>query len=92
MSTVGEYFMAYLNGETSLEETCDKAVAFIDKVILEHTFTCQICGRVIPPKVFYVGEGLCIESDRAEIRGGLKNKILKKDICNECYKKLTLNI
>lgn len=54
------------------------------------TFICNMCGRIIYPKVTIDRYGISVVDERAEIRGGLGNHILKKNVCNECIHKMQI--
>lgn len=55
-----------------------------------HIFVCEICGKTITPKITTNEHGIFVESDRTELRGGLGNQVLKKNVCRECARRMTL--
>lgn len=63
--------------------------AFIDR-FKAATFICRGCGEIIYPKVTANEQGIFIESNRAEVRGGKGNYCIEKDVCEECLKKVSL--
>lgn len=48
------------------------------------TFVCSVCGDTVYPKISVNEQGIFINSVRSELRGGLSNKPLKKNVCNRC--------
>lgn len=54
------------------------------------TFICDVCGEIVYPKVTTNEHGIFIESENAEIRGGLGNHVIKKNVCKNCLSVLSM--
>ena len=67
----------------------DTLVSFLE-VYKSATFICESCGEIIFPKVTANEHGICIESCKAKIRGGIGNHCIKKNICEDCYQKMSM--
>lgn len=78
----------YFGGEESFETALERAVSVFEQSITTGTFTCDICKEVIFPKVTVNEHGIFVESSKSEIRGGLGNRVLKKNVCEDCERKL----
>ncbi len=80
----------FADAEISLKDAIDNAANLFHKTIENNTFTCEICRKTIIPKVTVNGHVISVESERTELRGGLGNKILKRNICSECARRMTV--
>ena len=50
---------------------------------------CQICGKIIRPKITASEQGIFIETKYASIRGGKGNLCVKEHVCEDCVRKLS---
>ena len=48
------------------------------------TFVCSVCGEIVFPKVIESDGNVSIETTRAELRGGIGNRLLRGDVCEKC--------
>lgn len=48
------------------------------------TFVCSVCGEIVFPKVIESDGNVFIETTRAELRGGIGNRLLRGDVCEKC--------
>lgn len=55
-------------------------------LIKQNTYICSCCGNIIFPAI----KNNEISQDKNNIRGGLGNKILKENVCNECVNKFAI--
>lgn len=53
-------------------------------------FLCDVCGKIVYPKVTINESGIFIERESAEFRGGLGNHIIKKNVCENCLNAINL--
>ncbi len=78
----------FFAGEMSLEDALNDTTEMFYKALAENTFVCEVCGETIMPKITTNEHGIFIDSARAEIRGGLGNKVLKRNVCEGCLKRM----
>ena len=57
---------------------------------LSKSYTCGVCGEVVKPKIYFESGEIYIDVDKSSIRGGIGNKILQDNICDECAKKMLI--
>lgn len=53
-------------------------------VFKSETFVCSVCGEIVFPKVIESDGNVSIETTRAELRGGIGNRLLRGDVCEKC--------
>jgi len=51
-----------------------------------------VCGKTIEPMIKVWGDEVLFYSDRSEARGGLGNKVIKKNACNDCLREINAGI
>ena len=54
------------------------------------TYICSVCGDIIFPEIEFDGENINMITTKCETRGGLGNRVQKKDICESCKQKMRL--
>lgn len=89
MVNITNEFVPYFGGETSLDTALSNAVELFLDTYKAGTFVCDVCGEIVYPKVTTNEHGIFIESESAEIRGGLRNHITKKNVCKNCHRTLS---
>lgn len=82
----------FFSGEEDFDAALKRAVSVFEQSITAGTFICDICVEVIFPKVTVNEHGIFVESSKSEIRGGLGNRVLKKNVCENCERKLRCTI
>lgn len=60
------------------------------KVYKNSTYICSVCGNIIFPKVEFENGKVNMTTESCDLRGGLGNQILKKNVCKSCKDKLKL--
>lgn len=56
------------------------------EVIKQNTYICSHCGKIIFPIVKTCDDGsMDVCKDVYEVRGGLGNRVVRDNICKECY-------
>lgn len=85
---VTDALIAYFAGETSLDIALSNAVEVFLDTYKAGTFICDVCGEIVYPKVTTNEHGIFIESESAEIRGGLGNHVIKQNVCKNCLSAL----
>lgn len=80
---LSRYFAGKASFENSLKDTIETFLTCYSC----GTFKCSLCGNIIYPKVITNEQGIYINDVRNEIRGGLANKPLMKNICERCTNK-----
>lgn len=90
MVNVADALAPYFAGETSLDMVLSNAVELFLDTYKEGTFVCDVCGKIVYPKVTTNEHGIFIESESAEIRGGLGNHVMKKRVCKNCLNTLSV--
>lgn len=88
MVNVTDELAPYFAGETSLDTALSNAIELFLDTYKAGTFVCDVCGEIVYPKVTTNKHGIFIESENAEIRGGLGNHVMKKNVCNNCLSTL----
>ena len=74
--------------EYSFDEMC-VAVESIKKIC----YVCSKCGEIIFPDITQNDDGTINTSiEKSQIRGGLGNKVVKDNICNNCLEKSRFDI
>lgn len=63
-------------------------ISQIFEVYKSSTYICSICGNIIFPDVNFEDGSINISSTSCESRGGKGNKVLKKNICEHCRKRI----
>ena len=63
-------------------------ISQIFEVYKSSTYICSICGNIIFPDVNFEDGRINISSTSCESRGGKGNKVLKKNICEHCRKRI----
>ena len=53
------------------------------------TYICSVCGNIIFPEVDFDDGHINIHSESCDLRGGKGNKVLKKNVCEHCRKKIS---
>lgn len=48
------------------------------------SFSCSLCGRIILPTIKVNENKIFIHDNRYEVRGGKGNKVIERNICEEC--------
>lgn len=77
--------------ESQIDSQVEKFGEVFKSSLQAQVFTCEVCGRKVYPKVIVKnGGGIYIESNRQEIRGGKGNIVLKRDVCEDCGRRMTL--
>lgn len=56
----------------------------------DSTYICSVCGNVIFPDITFEGEKVNITTTTCDLLGGMRNGILKKNVCESCKKKIGL--
>lgn len=80
----------YFNGEISLDEATSRASELFIRTFEEGIFACPICDKIIRPKVTANEDGIFIETKYASIRGGKGNLCIKKNVCEDCVRKMSM--
>lgn len=90
MVNVADELAAYFAGETSLDTAISNAIELFLDAYKAGTVVCDVCGEIVYPKVITNEHGIFIESESAEIRGGLGNHVVKKNVCKNCLNTLSV--
>ena len=92
ITNITDALVPFLSGSNSKrwDEAVEDAYKLFLKTFKDETFMCKGCGEIIFPKVTANEHGIFIESSRAEIRGGKGNHCIKRDVCEECVKKVNV--
>lgn len=57
----------------------------------KETFLCPLCRKIVFPNVSIVDDGrIEFEIESVDICGGLGNRVLYKNVCDECRKQMTI--
>lgn len=48
-------------------------------------YICSRCGKIIFPKASIIKDTINFDAKSYNVRGGLGNKVLKDNICEECH-------
>jgi len=57
-------------------------------LVLDSTYECKLCHRMIYPKIYLDGDDIHCEIEANDIRGGRSNHIIVDHICNDCFQRL----
>lgn len=87
---ITDALVPYFEGKVSWEKAASEACALFLKTFESETFICESCGEIIFPKVTTNAHGILIEINKAEIRGGIGNHCIKKNICEDCIRKISM--
>lgn len=68
------------------QEKCDSFLGSIKAA----TYICTVCGQIIWPTVTVNMDEVNIDSERCNVLGGLANRVLKRNVCKDCKKKMVL--
>ena len=60
------------------------------KVYKNSTYICSVCGNIIFPKVEFENGKVDVTTESCDLRGGLGNQVLKKNVCKSCKDKIGL--
>lgn len=74
----------FFAGDTSWKDSLNAAMETYLACYRDATFVCSVCGDTIYPKISVNEQGIFINSVRSELRSGIANKPLKKNVCNRC--------
>jgi len=80
----------YFWGDITLEEATENAAQLFVETYVKGSFVCEWCGKIIYPKVTTNEHGIFVESNSAELRGGVGNACIAKNICEACYQKVNM--
>ena len=80
----------YFDGNESWQEAVSKAAELVVPAFAGSTFVCDVCGKIVFPKLTTDEHGIFIESNRTEIRGGKGNRCIKRDVCENCARKMKM--
>lgn len=78
--------------ELSYNETVEFVTQRLQSVYLHNHFYCEVCGRNIPPHIYLMDGEVLFHSARGELSGGKGNKVLKKNVCEDCLKQINLGL
>lgn len=78
----------FFSGDKQWDEAVADACELSLKTFKNEIFICESCEKVISPEVITNENGVFIKSNRVEVRGGKGNYCIKKNICEECVKKM----
>lgn len=53
------------------------------------TFICSVCNALIFPKIEFKAGKIEITKESSDIHGGLGNKTIKKNVCQDCVDKIS---
>lgn len=88
ITNVTDALVPFFSGDKQWDEAIADACELFHKTFDDETFMCKECGKIIFPKITVNEHGIFIESSRSEIRGGKGNHCIKRDVCEECVKKM----
>ena len=89
-ASVKDSFTLYFEG-ASHEDTCRDAIEAFLACYNSGIYVCSQCGDIVYPTVTTDEHGIFISDSRSEIRGGLANKLLKKNVCGKCAESIIKN-
>lgn len=92
VTNITDALASFFSGDKQLDEAIADACKLFLKTFENETFMCKGCGEIIFPKVTVNEHGIFIESSRAELRGGKGNNCIAVDVCDECIKKIYVNL
>ena len=87
---ITDALVPYFEGKVPWEKVTSEACELFLKTFESETFICESCGEIIFPKVTTNEHGILIESNRTDIRGGIGNHCIKKNICEDCIRKISM--
>lgn len=89
-TNITDALVPYFEGKVSWEKGVSEACELFQKTFESATFICESCGEIIFPKVIMNEHGIFIESKRTDIRGSKGNQCIKKNICKDCVRKMSM--
>lgn len=81
---VTDNLSSYFSGKASLEDALQDTTETFLASYISGTFVCSLCGNIVYPKVTTDEHGIFVSDTRNEIRGGIANRLLKRNICEKC--------
>ena len=70
-----------------MSDNKDVPISNLDAVLLafkSETFVCSVCGEIVFPRVIENDGNISVENNRAELRGGIGNCLLRGNVCEKC--------
>lgn len=89
---VADELTPFFLGKEGLDTAVARAADLFLQLYESGTFVCDVCGETIYPKVLVNCHGIFVESTKSEIRGGLGNYVLKKNVCESCEQEMRSGI
>jgi len=77
----------FFAGKTSFEEASESAAELFSRCFRSYTYKCEVCERLVFPKITTNEHGIFVEDRRSEIRGGKGNRRIKSNVCEECIQR-----
>lgn len=71
------------------EEAADN-ISKIIEAFKSNQYICSICGKIISPYVTFSRDKVHMTVDKAEARGGLGERVLLDNVCEDCKDKIGL--
>ncbi len=78
--------------KVSYNEALSHVIERFHRAYKFHTFVCSVCGKTIEPIIEVWGDEVFFRSDTSEMTGGIGNKTVRRNVCNDCLKEINAGI
>ena len=81
---ITDALVPFFSGEKTFDEAVESATQLFIRCCIDYSYECEICGKLVYAKITTNEHGIFVEDSRTEFRGGKGNKLIKKNVCEEC--------